>query len=58
MRLVGGTGGETKITGGEALMSESILPASIDVNGESISVTFDGTVSLVNCQPVIATAEG
>ena len=57
MSLVGGTGGEKKITGGEAVMSEAIFPASVEVNGESVGVTFDGTASLVNGQPVIATAE-
>ena len=34
------------------------MPASVEVNGESVGVTFDGTVALVNGQPVIATAEG
>ena len=36
-------------SGGE-VVSEAIAPVSVKVNGESVAVTFDGTVSLVNFQ--------
>ena len=36
-------------SGGE-VVSEAIAPVSVKVNGASIAVTFDGTVSLVNFQ--------
>ena len=42
----------------EATTSEAILPASVEVNGVPVDVTFDGTVALVNFQPMIATEEG
>ena len=30
------------------VVSEAIAPVSVEVNGESAAVTFDGTASLVN----------
>ena len=36
-------------SGGE-VVSEAIAPVSVKVNEESVAVTFDGTVSLVNFQ--------
>ena len=36
-------------SGGE-IVSEAIAPVSVKANGESVAVTFDGTVSLVNFQ--------
>ena len=32
------------------VVSEAIAPVSVEVNGESAAVTFDGTASLVNFQ--------
>ena len=36
-------------------MSEAVVPTSVEVNGDSSGVPFDGTVALVDCHPVIAT---
>ena len=40
------------------VVSENVVPTSAEVNGESLGVTFDGTVPLVDGHPVIATTEG
>ena len=37
------------------VVSEAILLASVEVNEESVAVTFDGTYALVNDHPLIAT---
>ena len=44
-------------SGGE-VVSEAIAPVSVKVNGESVAVTFDGTVSLVNFQWLVGTEWG
>ena len=36
-------------------MLEAILPPSIDVNGEAVSVVYDGSVAVVNWHLVAAT---
>ena len=42
----------------EEAVSEAILPTSVEVNGEPVGVTFDGSVALVDGHPVVATPEG
>ena len=42
---------------GEAV-SENVVPTSVEVNGKSLGVTFDGLAALVDGHPVIATTEG
>ena len=37
---------------------EAVARVSVEVNGESVAVTFDGTASLVNHQQIIATKGG
>ena len=37
------------------LVSEAVVPTTVEVNDESLGATFDGTVSLVDFHPVIAT---
>ena len=37
------------VSEGEAV-SKVVVPVSVEVNGESVAVTFDGTASLVNFQ--------
>jgi len=36
----------------------AIFPASVELNGAPVGVTFDGTVALTNGQPVIFTPYG
>ena len=45
------------VSEGEAV-SKVVVPVSVEVNGESVAVTFDGTASLVNHQQIIATEGG
>ena len=45
------------VSEGEAV-SKVVVPVSVEVNGESVAVTFDGTASLVNHQQIIAIGGG
>ena len=40
------------------VVSEAVAPVSVEVNGESIAVTFDGIASLVNFQWLVGTEGG
>ena len=39
-------------------VSKVVAPVSVEVNGESVAVTFDGTASLVNFQWLVGTEGG
>ena len=45
------------VTEGEVL-SENVVPTSVEVNGESLGITIDGINTLMDGHPVIATTEG
>ena len=42
----------------EKATSEAVLTTSVEVNGEPVGVTLDGSVALVDGHPVVATPEG
>ena len=42
----------------EAATLEAIFPPSIDVNGESVSVVYDGSIAVGNGHPVVASMCG
>ena len=42
----------------DVIVSEAIVPASVEVNSDAVAVNFDVTIALVNRCQFIATAEG
>ena len=48
---------DEELTAGK-IASQAILLASVWANGATVSVKFNGTLPLVNGQPIIATSEG